>query len=61
MRRTGGHTGGHGLLLVVGEGIEPGDGGVASTFDVTPTVIALLGQPVPAGLSGRSLPLQRAA
>jgi hypothetical protein len=57
MRRTGGHTGGHGLLLVVGEGIAPGDGGVASTFDVTPTVIALLGQPVPVGLSGQALPL----
>jgi len=61
MRRTGGHTGGHGLLLAVGEGIAPGHGGLASTFDVTPTVIALLGQPVPAGLSGRPLLLQRAA
>ncbi|HKY94090.1 MAG TPA: hypothetical protein VJL84_02245 [Kiloniellales bacterium] len=57
MRRTGGHTGGYGLLLIVGPGIEPRHGGVASTFDVTPTVIALLGQPVPDGLSGRALPL----
>ncbi|HKY94091.1 MAG TPA: hypothetical protein VJL84_02250, partial [Kiloniellales bacterium] len=28
MRRTGGHTGGPGMLLVVGPGIEPGDRGL---------------------------------
>jgi len=55
MRRTGGHTGGDGLLLLAGPGIEAGHGGRASAFDATPTVIALLGLPVPAGLSGRSL------
>jgi len=60
MRRTGGHTGGHGLLLLAGPGIEAGHGGLASTFDVTPTVIALTGQPVPPELSGRPLPASAA-
>ena len=61
MRRTGGHTGGTGLLLMVGPGLEARHAGVASTFDVTPTIVALLGQPVPAGFSGRPLPLRPAA
>ena len=61
LRRTGGHTGGHGLLLIVGPGIEPGHAGLASTFDVTPTIVSLLGQPVPEGFSGRPLPLQQVA
>jgi hypothetical protein len=61
MRRTGGHTGGHGLLLIAGPGIEARHAGVASAFDVPPTVVSLLGSPVPARLSGRPLPLQKAA
>lgn len=61
MRRTGGHTGGHGLLLIAGPGIEARHGGLASTFDVTPTIVSLLGLPVRPGFSGRPLPLQRAA
>jgi predicted AlkP superfamily phosphohydrolase/phosphomutase len=59
MRRTGGHTGGYGLLLVTGPGIEARHGGLASTFDVTPTVVSLLGLAVPPGLSGRPLPCSR--
>jgi predicted AlkP superfamily phosphohydrolase/phosphomutase len=54
-RRTGGHTGTHGMALVRAPGVAPGPRGVRSTFDVVPTLIGLLGEAVPAGLSGRSL------
>jgi predicted AlkP superfamily phosphohydrolase/phosphomutase len=40
--RTGGHTGPHGFAFVSGDGIEAGDGGVRSAFDVAPTITALL-------------------
>ncbi len=40
-RRTGGHTGGYGVVYLRGEGILPGDRGVFSTFDVTPMIVGL--------------------
>lgn len=58
-RRTGGHTGPYGAAWISGPGIAAGDLGRASAFDVVPTVIDLLGQVAPAGLSGSSL-LRRA-
>ncbi|MEY2451035.1 MAG: hypothetical protein QOD92_609 [Acidimicrobiaceae bacterium] len=54
-RRTGGHTGPYGFAYVAGEGIEAGDGGVRSAFDVTPTVAALLDQAPAAPIDGTSL------
>lgn len=42
-RRTGGHTGDSGFLYFAGKGIEPGDHGRRSSFDVVPTVVDLLG------------------
>jgi predicted AlkP superfamily phosphohydrolase/phosphomutase len=41
-RRTGGHTGRYGFAYLTGQGIEPGDGGIRSAFDVTPTIATLL-------------------
>jgi arylsulfatase A-like enzyme len=35
--------------------IEAGDRGVRSSFDVVPTLVELLGESLPAGLSGKSL------
>jgi predicted AlkP superfamily phosphohydrolase/phosphomutase len=58
--RTGGHTGKYGFLSIVGDNIPAGQLGVASSFDVVPTIIELLGQhPLPS-VSGDSL-LQRVA
>jgi hypothetical protein len=54
-RRTGGHTGERGFLCLAGDGIVPGAAGTISSFDVVPTVIDLLGEARPAGLSGRSV------
>jgi predicted AlkP superfamily phosphohydrolase/phosphomutase len=53
--RTGGHTGARGFLYIAGNGIRPGDRGLASAFDVVPTVVDLLGETRPPGISGRSL------
>jgi predicted AlkP superfamily phosphohydrolase/phosphomutase len=53
--RTGGHTGQYGLLYVAGEGVPAGDYGLASSFDVVPTVIELLGEGKKKGISGKSL------
>jgi hypothetical protein len=53
-RRTGGHTGSRGFLYMAGEGIAPGEGGALSSFDVMPTVVDLLGEARPAGMSGVS-------
>ena len=54
-RRTGGHTGRYGFASVSAPGVVPGDHGVASSYDVAPTVVDLLGaQPVD-GISGASL------
>lgn len=54
-RRPGGHTGPYGMAYIRAAGITPGDYGVRSSFDVVPTVCSFVGEPVPAGLSGRSL------
>ena len=54
-RRTGGHTGPFGMAYLCGPEIAPGDFGVRSSFDVVPTLIDLLGRPVPSHLSGASL------
>jgi predicted AlkP superfamily phosphohydrolase/phosphomutase len=55
LRRTGGHTGPHGMAYVVAQGLAPGDRGVRSAFDVVPTLVRLLGDQPPAHLSGESL------
>jgi predicted AlkP superfamily phosphohydrolase/phosphomutase len=54
-RRTGGPTGPHGMVLVRSQDLAPGDHGLRSTFDVVPTILALLGEAPPRSLSGRSL------
>lgn len=54
-RRPGGHTGPFGMAYVSNAGLEAGDRGVRSSFDVVPTLIELLREPLPDGLSGASL------
>ncbi len=62
-RRTGGHTGRYGSLLLVGDGAHVASVGVASAFDVAPTLLDLLEgtvpnravSDVPRALSGESL------
>jgi len=53
-RRTGGHTGRYGSLLLVGEGVRVGDAGIASAFDVAPTLLDLINASTPDVISGRS-------
>jgi predicted AlkP superfamily phosphohydrolase/phosphomutase len=54
-RRTGGHSGSRGFLYVAGDGIVPYRAGVSSSFDVVPTIIDLLGERRPPGVSGTSV------
>jgi hypothetical protein len=55
-RRTGGHTGGgHGFCYVSAPDAKPGDYGIRSSFDVVPTILQMLGQPIPNNVSGRPL------
>jgi predicted AlkP superfamily phosphohydrolase/phosphomutase len=54
-RRTGGHTGRYGLAYLSYAGVEAGDRGLRSSFDVVPTLCELLGETPPAGTSGDSL------
>jgi hypothetical protein len=54
-RRTGGHTGQYGMAYVSGKDIGPGSYGVQSSYDIVPTIIDLLGEKLPPGLSGSSL------
>jgi hypothetical protein len=54
-RRPGGHTGHFGMAYVCNTEMAAGDRGVRSSFDVVPTLVELLGEPVPPGLSGASL------
>jgi predicted AlkP superfamily phosphohydrolase/phosphomutase len=54
-RRTGGHTGGHGVFYAKSRSLPAGDQGIRSSFDVAPTILELLGQPIPPNISGRSL------
>lgn len=55
LRRTGGHTGRHGMAYVAAPGVSPGDRGVRSAFDVVPTIGELLGVRRPAAMSGKCL------
>ncbi len=55
-RRTGGHSGAHGILHVSGQDIPVGDAAPASSFDVVPTLVALTGATPPPNLSGQVLP-----
>jgi predicted AlkP superfamily phosphohydrolase/phosphomutase len=54
-RRTGGHSGEWGFLWVAGKETGAGERGVASSFDVAPTVLDWLGERRPAKMSGGSL------
>jgi len=54
-RRTGGHTGGPGFAFVHTAGLQPGEYGTRSAYDVVPTLLELLGRPALEGLSGASL------
>jgi predicted AlkP superfamily phosphohydrolase/phosphomutase len=54
-RRTGGHSGDHGVAWFSSAQVARGESLTASAFDVMPTVISLLGKTIPPGLSGRSL------
>jgi predicted AlkP superfamily phosphohydrolase/phosphomutase len=54
-RRTGGHTGRFGMAYLHDAGLDAGDHGVRSSFDVVPTLFDLLGVATPRGQSGASL------
>ncbi len=54
-RRTGGHTGPHGMAYFAGDDIVAGDFGVRSSFDVVPSIVDLLGEHLPPGFSGESV------
>lgn len=60
-RRTGGHTGERGFLFVEGPGVVPGERGLASSFDVVPTILDLLGEKPSSHISGVSLASSLAA
>lgn len=44
-----------GILILKGPGVAPGEVGDADVYDIAPTVLALLGLPVPDDMSGRVL------
>jgi predicted AlkP superfamily phosphohydrolase/phosphomutase len=54
-RRPGGHTGPFGMAGIRGHAVTAGDFGVRSSFDVVPTIVELLDETLPPGLSGASL------
>ncbi len=54
-RRTGGHTGPHGVALIATSALSPGFHGVKSAFDIIPTVAEMLGQHLDDACSGVSL------
>ena len=54
-RRPGGHSGDLGVAWIHGAGLEVGDHGVRSAFDVVPTLFDLLKQRPPDGIDGSSL------
>ena len=54
-RRTGGHTGKCGYAALFSPSITAGDYGHASAFDVAPTLLSLLGEPLPQDLCGSPL------
>lgn len=48
-----------GIFFALGRGVDPGmRPGRVRALDVAPTVLGLLGQPQPAGMDGRPIPLQ---
>jgi predicted AlkP superfamily phosphohydrolase/phosphomutase len=53
--RTGGHTGESGFLYMSGKKIPLKKAGRASSFDVVPTIIDLLGEPELEEVTGKSL------
>jgi hypothetical protein len=59
-RRTGGHTGRHGVAYVSGRGIGAGERGLFSTFDVTPAVLDLALGRAPSTPLGKALDPPRA-
>jgi predicted AlkP superfamily phosphohydrolase/phosphomutase len=44
-----------GLYVIAAAGIEPGPGPVHDLYDIAPTLLSLLGEPVPAAMEGASL------
>ena len=44
-----------GVYVLVGDGVEPGEGEQRAIFDIAPTLLELLGEPVPAEMEGKSL------
>lgn len=54
-RRTGGHTGTHGLAVIKSARTPLSTARVASSFDMVPTILALAGLERPDGLVGASL------
>jgi predicted AlkP superfamily phosphohydrolase/phosphomutase len=54
-RRTGGHTEAWGFLYIAGNDVTPRDAGCAGSFDVVPTLLDLVGEARPPGLSGTPL------
>lgn len=54
LRRTGGHTS-NGVAYLAAPGLEPGDRGVRSSADLTPTIVQLLGVEPTTRLAGKSL------
>lgn len=53
-RRTGGHTGIHGMAYLAHTPLSVGDHGVRDSFDVVPTLADLMGSPLEAPVSGHS-------
>jgi predicted AlkP superfamily phosphohydrolase/phosphomutase len=44
-----------GVYVLAGDGVEPGQGEQRAIFDIAPTLLELLGEPVPADMEGKSL------
>jgi predicted AlkP superfamily phosphohydrolase/phosphomutase len=44
-----------GVYVLAGDGVEPGQGEQRAIFDIAPTLLDLLGEPVPADMEGKSL------
>lgn len=54
-RRTGGHTGDYGYAAILGAHPPLRNAGIASSFDVVPTILSLVGAKTAEELTGRSL------